>query len=89
MLLNWRVEMIFEKEPTLKEFSDKFTEYTNDLMTADGNVTSHTFPAVIYVEVEGSEHMYPIKELEIGFMGGCGCPQSLTIIVREENNDNT
>lgn len=76
--------MIFKKEPTLKEFSTKFNEYINDLMDANGNVASHTFPAEIYVEVEGSEHMYPIKELEIGYMGGCGCPQSLTIIVKEE-----
>jgi hypothetical protein len=77
--------MIFEEEPTLKEFSDKFNEYVNDLMTTDGNVASHTFPAAIYFEVEGSDHQYSIKELELGYMGGCGCPQSITIVIKQDS----
>ena len=56
--------MIFEEEPTLKEFSDKFNEYVNDLMTTDGNIASHTFPAAIYFEVEGSDHQYSINEYD-------------------------
>lgn len=76
--------MKFSEDPTLKQFVKHFNEYVEDIMDIDGNVNSHKFPANIYVEVEGSDFEYSIKELEVGYMGGCGCPQSITIIIKKD-----
>jgi hypothetical protein len=76
--------MKFSQDLTLKEFVKHFNEYVEDIMDTNGNVNSHTFPARIYVEVEGSDFEYSIKELEVGYMGGCGCPQSITLIIKKD-----
>ena len=79
--------MKFSEDLTLKEFVDSFSWHVNDIMDANGNVNSHKFPARIYVEVEGSDLEYSIKELEVGYMMGCGCPQSITIIIKEDKGE--
>ena len=74
--------MIFEKGPTLKEFMDPLTEYISDLMSPDGNIMSHTFPAGIQIEDEEGND-YSITQMYTYHLGGCGCPSDIVIRIKK------
>jgi hypothetical protein len=82
----WGKVMVFDKEPNLKEFNDIFQSYVSDCMSNDGNIQSHTFPANLNVwceEEDGS--CYDIVAINRDYLGGCGCPSGIEIIIKKSN----
>ena len=74
--------MIFETDPTLRQFIDPLNEYINDLMDSDGNVMSHTMPAGISIEDEDGND-YTITRMYTHHLGGCGCPSDIIIRIKK------
>lgn len=69
----------------LKGFNDRYKEYVEEVMDKNGNVNSHTFPARIYVEDE--QYNYEIVDIEMNYLGGCGCPSDITIKIKKVDDD--
>jgi len=61
---------------------DKLTEYASDLMSPDGNISSHTFPAGIQIEDEEGND-YSITRMYTHHLGGCGCPSDIIIRIKK------
>ena len=75
--------MNFEKEPTLFDFGKIFNEYLKDCMHTDGNVLSHTFPANLTV-YDTDDNSYTIVAINQDYLGGCGCPAGIEIVIKKE-----
>lgn len=77
--------MIFKQDPSLKEFNDVYPTYLNDCMHTDGNVQSHTFPANLTV-YDKDNNSYTIVAINQDFMGGCGCPSGIEIMIVKDDD---
>jgi hypothetical protein len=78
--------MKYNEHPDLKEFVDKINEYANDCMRSDGMIESHTLPACINIScknVNGYWEDYEIVEINQEYLGGCGCPSGIEIVIKK------
>ena len=80
--------MDWDKEPTLREFANKFQDYLNDIGCMDneaGWIGSHHIIGGIRIETEDSDDdtAYEICGLEYDMLMGCGCPSDIVIKIRK------
>lgn len=78
--------MNYDEHPNLKEFVDKINEYARDCMGKDGNVQSHTLPADIVISCKnenGDWEDYEIVEINQDYLGGCGCPRGIELVIKK------
>lgn len=80
--------MDWDKEPTLKQFAEKFADYLNDVGCMDntaGWMGSHKIVSGIRIEVENEtdDTAYEVCGLDLDFLMGCGCSSDIVIKIRK------
>ena len=80
--------MDFDKEPTLKEFSEVFNKYLNDVGCMDsekGWIGSHKIvgDVRVYITDEDDDTAFEIVGIEMDQLMGCGCPSGILIKIKK------
>lgn len=69
----------------LKEFVEKINLYADDIgCMKDGKMASHHIESNLYIEDKDGNY-YDIEDIELGYLGGCGCSSDITLIIKLDN----
>lgn len=67
----------------LKQFIEKINSYAHDIgCMKDGKMGSHDIVSDIMIEDEDG-NSYELKDIELNYLGGCGCPSDITLIIKK------
>lgn len=70
---------------TIKDFKEQFDFCAKEVSMDGLKVDSHSgIPANVYVYCENNDNDYYISGIEIGYLGGFGCPSSINIKIRQD-----
>lgn len=80
--------MDWDKEPTLKQFAEKFAEYLSDvgcMGNPDGWMGSHKIVSGIRVITDdpNDDTAYEVCGLDLDLLMGCGCSSDIVIKIRK------
>lgn len=71
-------------DPTIKEFREQFETYAKEISTDGVNINSHNIPAKVRVYCINSDKFFNLVGMTIDYLGGCGCPASISLEIEEE-----
>lgn len=73
----------------LKSFVDIINKYADDIgCMKDGNIGSHNIVASLNIE-DDNDNYYELIDINIEYLGGCGCPSDITLKIRLEETQMT
>lgn len=68
----------------LKEFVEKINLYADDIgCMRDGKMGSHDIISSLHIE-DTDGNYYEIKNIELNYLGGCGCSADITIVIQKD-----
>jgi hypothetical protein len=72
-------------DPTIKEFREQFEQAAKEVSSDGVSVDSHSgVPSSVRVWCINSDRYFNVVGIAIDYMGGCGCPASISIEIEEE-----
>lgn len=70
----------------VKPFAEQVAGYAQEVQCdGAGRIGSHKIPSAVNVRLEGSDHDFSLAEIELDFLGGCGCPCGITLVIRQDS----
>ena len=71
----------------INEFLSKFKEVAYEVSTNGETIASHDIPALVIVECHNNDIDFEIIDIDVDYMGGCGCPRSVIIQLVDKDKE--
>ena len=69
----------------IKDFKKEFDICSKEVSMNGETVDSHPgIPAEVSISCVNNDNYYTVEDISIDYLGGCGCPASIVIEIREE-----
>lgn len=79
-------EPFSHSDPTIKEFREYFEKCAKEISTTGVNIDSHQIPSSVRIYCINSDRYFNLVGMTIDYLGGCGCPASISIEIEEEDS---